>query len=248
MWDIRFQKMVKLWRLNNPKPINRLATSYATTPSAIMTNSGPRPLLFVANGNECGMFDVTDGSCPQDFRVLAPTEGRGLSTSKMALPFLTEVNLSTTQKLSKVLRAQGMSPTQDDDKLGRIGSCINAMVGSMGGYDHNYLITAGSDAYIRYWDFANPAKCSTVSGQVGTQQRPTFERVDFQMSTRMMICRQHEGPRLSELESSRVPRRLYRGLTRPENRHQDGILDLKLIQKPKALISASRDGSIKIWK
>jgi WD40 repeat protein len=125
---------------------------------------------------------------------------------------------------------------------------MNAMVGSMGGYDQNYLITGGGDAQIRYWDFSSPSKCYTVSGLIGFHHRPSYERLDIQGNC-IIVGRQTAGLRLQDIESSRLPRRLQRGLTRAETRHQDAILDLKLIQLPiNAILSCSRDGSVKLFK
>jgi hypothetical protein len=52
-----------------------------------------------------------------------------------------------------------------------------------------------------------------------------------------------------EMEGSKVPRKLERGQIRPENCHTDAILDLKLIDRPmKGVLSASRDGCVKVWR
>jgi phosphoinositide-3-kinase regulatory subunit 4 len=247
LWDVRWKSMVKLWHHPGSEPVTRLATSYAPVPSA-RTNSGPKPLMFVSAGSECGMFDIMDGTCRQGFRVLGPKGATGTSPSRVDLTSLKEIDVSA-KNLSSRLRSQGLLQRRENQPMASRGPQMNAMVGSIGGYDQNYLITGGGDAHIRYWDFSTPAKCYTVSGQVGSQQRPNYERLDFAGSNRLMVCRQTSGLRLQDLESSRVPRRLQRGLIRAESRHQDAILDLKLIQSPiKAIVSCSRDGSIKLFK
>jgi len=243
LWDIRFQRMVKLWQHSGGQPINRLATSFAPIPGS-RSNAGPRPLIFVASGSECGMFDLLDGECRQGFRMLTPQVGYGAPKARIDMAVLKEIDV-THKNLNSHLRKTG---AHWQEKPSSTGPTMNAMVGSMGGNDQNYLITGGGDAYIRYWDFSYPSKCYTVSGQIGSQHRSNYERVDFQ-SNRLLICRQTSGLPLHDIESSRLPRRLHRGLTRVESRHQDAILDLKLIQTPiKAIVSCSRDGTVKLFK
>jgi phosphoinositide-3-kinase, regulatory subunit 4 len=242
LWDIRFQRMVKLWHHSGGQPINRLATSYAPIPGS-RSNSGPRPLAFVASGSECGMFDLMDGGCRQGFRMMCPQGGS--ANARVESTVLKEVDVSD-KHLNRRLRTNGLH--RRDETPCDTGPSMNAMVGSMGGYDQNYLITGGSDAQIRYWDFSSPGKCYTVSGLLGSQHRPSYERLDLHGNC-LIICRQTAGLRLRDIESSRLPRRLQRGLTRADTRHQDAILDLKLIQLPvKAIISCSRDGSVKLFK
>lgn len=250
LWDVRFQKMVKLWHHSSGMPVSRLAASFAAFPAGAKDAAGaePRPFAFTSCGkNECAMFDLTDGSCRQSFRVLDTEEAYGQRQPRICLPVLKEISL-TSANARQFFRSQYVTPKTFRTDIGPLkGPTINSVVGSVGGFDQNYLITAGGDGHIRYWDFATPSKCFSVSGVV--QQRPSYDRIDFQPTGRLMLCRHAPGPRVTELESSRVPRLQQRGIARPENRHQDGILDLKLVQLPrKALLSASRDASIKVWR
>lgn len=250
LWDIRFQKMVKVWHHSSAMPVSRLATTYSSFPAGARNAAGaePRPFTFAACGNnECAMFDLIDGSCRQSFRVLDPEEAYGQHKARLALPALKAINLSSSSS-RRLLQNYGVVPkTFNSDVAPLKGPTINAIVGSVGGFDQNFLITGGGDCHIRYWDFASPTKCFSVSGAV--QQRPGYDRMDFQPCGRLMLCKHAPGPTLHELESSRVPRRQHRGIARPENRHNDAILDLKLVQLPrKAILSASRDSTIRIWR
>lgn len=248
LWDIRWPSMVKLWHHSGSKPITRLAASYANIPSG-KPGIGPRPLMFISSGNECGMFDISDGTCRQGFRVLASDGYYGLSTSAIESMSLTDIDCVGGRSLGRKIRQNGIAKGVENNLGTQNGPDVNAMVGSMGGYDQNYLITGGSDAYIRYWDFSAPTKCYTVSGQVASHGRPAYERVDFPEMNRLMLCRQNTGLRPQDFESSKIPRKLQRGHARAESRHRDAILDLKLIRNPiKAIISSSRDGTIKLFK
>ena len=199
--------------------------------------------MFVACGqNECGMFDALSGSCRQCFRVISPNSGAHSELSSK-LPLLRELNVSSSRKF---LKPTDLS-MKKSERLAH-GHSINAFVGSVGESDSSSLITGGEDGIIRHWDFASPAKCYTISGQSGFHHRPTFERIDAE-SQRLMICREAPAPRYREIESSRAPRMLERGLSRTENRHQDSVQDVKIISFPsRALISCSRNGTVKLWR
>ena len=250
LWDIRFQQKVKLWQHSSEGPVTRLATSFASLPKKWGDRGNAtterKPFMFVACGpNECGMFDVTNGSARDCFRVVGP---RSRSTDAMDLktkmPILREVDLSSARN----------SFRQDDfshntSRLGSLGPSINALVGNIGGSDHSYMVTGGDDGFIRYWDFSTPSKCFTVSGHDGFHQRPTYERVDFD-GQRLILCRQAPSmTRTSEIESSRFPRAIEMGPFRTEGRHTDSISDLKLINSPERLmVSCSRDSTVKLWR
>jgi len=123
---------------------------------------------------------------------------------------------------------------------------INAMCGSIGVGENSYLITGGGDARIRFWDFAMPSKCFVVSGQSSNQPRPSIERIDLDSRCRLMICRQLPSPKSMGGVSSQMGKRLGKGLAKPENHHTEAIQDLKIVNK--ALISASRDCTVKVWR
>jgi WD40 repeat protein len=119
------------------------------------------------------------------------------------------------------------------------------MVGSIGAGDQSYLITGGSDGLIRFWDFALPSKCYVVSGQASAQNRPSYERLDFDGNRRLILCRQTKP--LGSLDSATMPRKLFRGLKKPEHYHCDAVQDLKIIDN-NCLISCSRDCTVKVWR
>jgi phosphoinositide-3-kinase regulatory subunit 4 len=248
LWDLRFQQILKLWHHSRSAPVNRLATSFVPPPQSWVgrggANSESRPFLFAACGpNECAMFDITDGSCRECFRTV-DYASRFSNARLDEMPRLQEVPLPTSTR-RKVLASHGLSSRLGDVVSSSFRS-VNAMVGSIGASDHSFLITGGSDCRIRYWDFSVPSKCYVSSGIESVQPRPSFERIDYDPSCRLMLCRQPPTPSLSEVESSRVPRKLFQGLRKPENCHQDSIQDLKVVKS--GLLSCSRDCTVKLWR
>ena len=248
LWDLRFQRTVKIWQHSRSAPINRLATSFVPPPqlwAAKSTSSTEsRPFVFAASGpNECAMFDVTSGDCRECFRTI-DYGSRHSSMTLDDIPRLVEMPISSSSR-------RKMLPTQQvGSRLGNIVPSsflsVNAMVGSIGASDHSFLMTGGSDCRIRYWDFSVPSKCYVSSGLDLVQPRPSFERIDYDNSCRLMLCRQAPSPSVIEVESSRLPRKLLQGLRKPDNHHIDSIQDLKMIRT--GLVSCSRDGTVKLWR
>lgn len=173
--------------------------------------------MFVAcRQNECCMFDVTSGVARDCFRVIGPrsraTDSSADRNALTGMPVLRQLDLSSTSR--KPIRAGDLSGTIS--LAGRPGPSINALVGNLGGSEHRYIFTGGTDGFIRYYDFATPSKCFTISGHQGFHHRPTYERVDCD-GQRLILCRQSPIPRPNEIENSRFPRTLERGPCRPEN-------------------------------
>jgi phosphoinositide-3-kinase regulatory subunit 4 len=248
LWDLRFQQVVKLWKHSRGAPINRLATSFVPPPQSWLgrggSNAEAKPFIFAASGpNECGMFDIIDGSCRECFRTV-DYASRYSDSHLEEIPRLDEVPVSSPS------RRKFLSTQQLGTRLGNVIPSsflsINAMVGSIGPSDNSFLITGGSDSKIRYWDFIVPSKCYVSSELESVQPRPSFERIDYDRSCRLMLCRQTPSPTLGEVESSRVPRKLFQGLKKPVNHHTDSIQDLKIVKS--GLVSCSRDCTVKLWR
>lgn len=238
LWDIRFQQPFKLWRHSRGEKVNRLAASFVPPPQ---TWGGPnaaissRPFIFVGSpSNECSMFDVVDGSCVECFRAI----NGDLDALRAGenLPSLVDVTGRSH------LRYGVLSVRDDGFEVPRKSflPSINCMVGSIGGHSNSFLLTGGSDGCLRFWDFFSPNRCYSISGALNSQPRPTFERIDFDASRRLMLCRQHA--------TSRTISQGSRGLKKPEcYYHTDAIEDIKIVDKS-ALISCSRDRTVKVWR
>jgi phosphoinositide-3-kinase regulatory subunit 4 len=248
LWDLRFQKAVKIWQHSRNRPIQRLATSFVLPIQAWTgrgyPNAEARPFIFAASGpNECAMFDATNGSCQACFRSIVAGVGTPPVDSQPpnSLPSLQEIPTCTKKRLLLWSR-NGIHSTMGHAVPSPEPS-INAMVGSIGTGDNSYLITGGDDGHIRCWDFAVPSRCYTISGR--HLARPSVERLDFG-STRLLQSR-HDP--YSNGQADRFQRRLFHGMARPENRHFDSVQDLKIVEAPiKSLLSCSRDGTIKVWR
>mmetsp|Transcript_22570 Transcript_22570/g.31513 ORF Transcript_22570/g.31513 Transcript_22570/m.31513 type:complete len:264 (+) Transcript_22570:2-793(+) len=252
LWDIRFQKTVKLWQHSSAAPVNRLGAWFGCLPRGhTVSSNDTRPYMFAACGpNECSMFDIVDSSCRQCFRVLDPSTGY-MDPSAMTLPTLQDIPIASSHttfgRQNQNKRYWNDNFAYNSESTTTLKPQIAGMVGSINGKNpRDYLITGGSDCVIRYFDFVSPTKCYTVSGG---QQRPSFERVDFEGQGRLITCRDNPALRIKETESAHHPHRLHKGISRSDTKHHDAITDIKMVKHPmRALISCSNDGAIKIFR
>jgi WD40 repeat protein len=239
---------MKLWHHSRSSPINRLATSVVPPPQSWVgksSNLDAKPYIFAATGpNECAMFDATTGHCSECFRTIE-YGSRSPSSRIDGLPKLNEVPLSTSAR-RKTLFSQGIGSPRLSDVVSSSFRSVNCMVGSTGASDYSFLITGGSDCRIRHWDFAVPSRCYVSSGIEPVQPRPSFERIDYDHNSRLMLCRQAPAPALSEVDSSRVPRKLFQGTRAIPQGHNQCITDLKFLRNN--LASCSRDCTVKLWR
>ncbi len=249
LWDIRFQKLVKLWQHDSCAPVNRLGTSLF----APQHSNESMPYVVIGCGlNETSIFDVSRGNCTNCFRILDPdlcyTDQSALPENVITPPRFREENIcsmykgrvnTTCNAVSRVISQRIPSPEPS----------ILAFAGRIGHSHENFLLTGGSDGYIHYWNLNAASKCFAVSGLTSTSSRPVYEKVGLNRQGTLMLCRQFPFPKLNEIPSSLISKVTQKGPTRPDNLHQDAILDIKQLEYPiKGILSSSRDSCIKFWK
>ncbi|GIY06606.1 hypothetical protein CEXT_690021 [Caerostris extrusa] len=105
------------------------------------------------------------------------------------------------------------------------------------------LLTAGSDMRIRHWDLKNPSSSHIVVAAAGESPPPTNTTYKVIDGTEV-IC---ECCPKEEEKSSDDPNRRYPET--PPVGHFDIISAISTIQTTQPLIlSASKDGVVKVWK
>ena len=234
-----------------------------------------RPYIFMGCGlNEASVYDLTTGRCRQSFRVLDPSldyvDQSSLPASCLQVPYLKDIPLPSHSS-HRIFPALNMATKSTRYRHAPPEPSITAIVGRLApNTSNNYLITGGTDRHIRYWDFSSPSNCYTISGLYPDEARPTFENVDnlsSSSSCQLFLCRQkftdhsvsstanntdrfalHEKTNTASSNVSASSSSATKNNQSVNNSHQDAILDLKTISYPmNALLSASRDGSIKLW-
>lgn len=146
---------------------------------------------------------------------------------------------------------------------------VRAMIGRISSAHSSYLITAGTDRYIRYWDLKSPEGCFTFAGLQHAQPKSIYVtrkvseepysqgQQNFGPSTRpssgkLFVCYTSTTPSVDKILQSHLPIREGRGLSLSPPVPRDGIQDLKDLEMKstggRLLLSAGRDGEVKIWR
>jgi phosphoinositide-3-kinase, regulatory subunit 4 len=260
LWDIRYNVMCKLWRHSTAGMIHRLA---CTKSSASLGGSEGAYLFIAAGRNEAAFWGIPEGGeCLKCFRSVPMTAARGVMPS---LPHLNEVSIP----------AHPLSPLQGPHIGTRFKQtaadepAVRAIMGRITYNASSYVVTAGTDRNIRFWDLSAPSKCFTISGLEPAQPKPVYETPSSPgLRGKLFLCYDSAVPSVQATLQSQLPAREYRGLVPPvpgfkvwhllapslslscrSVSPQDAILDLKTIESPlRMMISGSRDGAIKLWR
>lgn len=109
----------------------------------------------------------------------------------------------------------------------------------------SFLLTAGSDMRIRYWDLNYPADSYIVAGAANDPLSPTVVSYRSRLIDGTEVIQEmYTRPRTSSTDDP--PRRCPE---MPPAGHHDCISDLGIFQTSQCfLVSAARDGVVKLWK
>lgn len=126
--------------------------------------------LFVSAGaNEAAVWGIPEGGeCCKCFRTVSLDASRGPiaplpSLEEVALPRHPFAPVRFTESSPERLAA---ADKQDS---------VRALLGRISQSNMSYLVTAGTDRCIRFWDFSAPNKCFTVSGLEAAQPKAMFD-------------------------------------------------------------------------
>ena len=244
--DVRFLMPIRSWAHPNRSAIHKLQAH----PSANRQKN--KRIICAAGNNELSVWDLERGEYRELF-VAAPIQeklGRYMRTLKAAEPPKKEI-----------------SP----DKLSQDGKPSFLPESSFRSFlypsECPYVITAGSDMRIRFWDLARIDQSYWISGikdQIECQY--TSQRMDnitmhyekISKSTSKLSPTTSSASLSSLLAgrnksssplASHLPTQISSSSENSYMHHHDCITDLALTEVPyPMLISASRDGVIKVWK
>lgn len=248
LWDTRYQLLAKLWRHSSHSTVHRLATC-ARLPITSSTEGASAPLAFVAAGdNEVAVWDLSlGGECLQCFRARRTSPHdvvSGDAEDKLALPTLKEVPVQAHPKARVCLNSALNAPLRLDDPKRRMHT-VRTIMGRISVHGNSFVITAGTDCHIRYWDFFDPKRCMTVSGPKLSGMRPVYENPRVAVAgtssatdTRYFVCRDMDAS--DPPPPADVPLIQQRGPVSPPTAHIDAILDLKSIDYPTKLMLSSK--------
>lgn len=285
LWDVRYNLPCKLWQHSSQKPINRMACCKSLRGSNNSTGSigaGMMPqtdgaYLFVAAGNnEAAVWGIPEGrECWRCFRAV-PLEHNRLPHAP--LPTLEDIALprhpygplslplNTPSKAGRYSASAfpiggaslpGLSPNvQVENQMPVAEHTVRAVIGRISQSNSSYLITAGSDKTIRYWDFSSATRCFTVSGLEAGQPKGLFATPNVGADgsgaaggKRLFVCYVASTPSADTILQAHLPIREGRGIALPSANFKDAILDMKNMELPmRLMLTSGRDGVIKLWR
>jgi len=236
VWDMRFNIPVKSWRHPFKNRIHRLSNySYGKNSSWIFCTSGIT--------NDVTVWDVETNTCKQYFRVLNSDESTSLPSFKVVdTPDTLESAIEELQR-PQVNRSTFSSPLSSNfDNPPPTSSGVKTILNPP---ESPYLITAGDDKRIRFWNLQTASSSFTVCGLTNDQPKP---RYSSHVSGDVILFQ--EFPNLEDSGTQSAPNiSKLRGPSSATVNHHESILDVKLMEFPhRMLLSGGRDGVIKVWK
>jgi phosphoinositide-3-kinase regulatory subunit 4 len=271
LWDLRFKLRLKGWVFQGAAPIHRL----------VLPKLRKKSPLYIAGGTgqgEVTVWDVEKTICREVYRTGIAKDTAGLkSTTLMDLDeekpggmlgrFSTNLEPTANSAADAGIRALGVYAQSMDDGRG----------GGGGDAKYVFLLTAGPDWKVRYWDTYRPEASLVVSGLETDEQRAVYSTSqpspDTMVVTERLALPQGQtqtqgsaaagGGRESRSSNSSAKRTAAAqgqaqkparstalvGLQQQFLRsHLDTILDVALIEQPYGMvISADRSGVIYLF-
>merc|ERR1719499_346685 len=255
LWDLRYEMTVQSWRyVENPPIVHLTACPFSRLCGE---HQGTGPLLFVSalQSNEIAAYDMNTWECRVRFRANDTPEqqkpvkrpprtkvGHSMSDasskrgnwSSRRLPMHISTLLPIGHEIDRkaAIEAVNEELTALCSNFGTDHDAITGCLVSQG----NFVVTAGHDRVVRYWDVKGSSKSRRLCGPNHNYRISYSKRA----STHEELFEEYSEVR----PTARSTRQNYT----VNSVHQDIITDLKTIQgHQNILLTASRDGVVKAW-
>ena len=256
LWDLRFKMRLKSWGVPGKGSIYRLS---------IHPTKGRGKWVCVAGGTgqgEVTVWDLERTLCREIYRVGGNKEGpKGYEAwdvdedrpEGMLGRFATNIEPAATGNADRGVRAMavGTGPTDEQREV-----------------RHAFLITAGSDKKLRFWDLARIENSVVVSGLLPDEGRPTFtashptpsmtlntERWPKQVGGPLSAAAAANGGSLGTRgragTSPRPARTTVISLQQQQllRSHLDAVVDVAMLESPFMMsVSVDRSGVVFVFK
>jgi len=252
VWDLRFGIIVSAWLHPKRERINRLYISRATCSD---------PLVYLG-ANDLSLYNVADGKLVQGYRNVSTSTNfdDARDADNLVSVEISQLSPITASSVSCSLWSQlGLDSAMSRKKA---ESSVRAILCPFDALEPNYIpthkahvpqsvVSAGTDRHIRYWD-SEVSNCYSIwDHEYGAVTKQFWDKTTNKDDAVVTMCRE-EQPAVSSNFSVLAE---GRGLPHPTSNHEDCILDLAYVNShssfPKKahgfLLSASRDGVVKVW-
>ena len=176
--------------------------------------------LFVAAGqNESAVWGIPEGGeCHKCFRSVPMSSGRARYVSE--LPYLTDIPLPRHPR-GVIPGTGGLRRQQTARALNQCEPAVKAIIGRISQSGSSYLVTAGTDRQIRFWDFSSPSRCFTISGLELGQPKSSYESPNIEnLSNKLHVSYDTALPSSSTLVQAHMPYWENRGPINPINKYK----------------------------
>jgi phosphoinositide-3-kinase regulatory subunit 4 len=252
LWDLRFKLRLKAWACHGAAPIHRLYQ--------VPLLKTKKTRLYIAGGSgqgEVTVWDFEKHICKEVYRTGTSKEIGTKSTTLVDLDeekpggmlgrFATALEPSASSAMDRGIRALTVHTQAIDDK---------------GDSRHTFLLTAGPDWKIRYWDTNRAEASVVVSGLEVDEAKPQYtttqsspdtlvitERLS-QPQSQVLNGRDSRSSPPSRKTAQKSPRSGLISLQQQQllKSHLDNILDVALVEQPYGMvISGDRSGVINMF-
>ena len=248
LWDLRFKLRLKAWVFHGASQIHRL-----------LLPKLKRQRLYIAGGTGQGEITVWD------FEKLVCKEVYRTGNSKDTGPKSTTLIDLDEEKSGGMLGrfATSLEPTANSiaDRGIRALVVNSQAIDDKGDSKHTFLLSAGPDWKVRYWDTNRPEISVIVSGIEADEAKPQYMTSQPSPDT-TVVSERLSQPLAPQVPSGRESRNSTSSAKKPPPKpsrtglisvqqqhllksHLDTILDVALIEQPYGMvISADRSGVI----
>jgi phosphoinositide-3-kinase regulatory subunit 4 len=252
LWDLRFGLRLKAWVCHGAAPIHRLYQ--------VLLPKSKRSRLYIAGGSGQGELTVWDFEkhiCKEVYRTGTCKDIGTKSTTLVDLDeekpggmlgrFATAIEPSASSAMDRGCHALAVHTQTTDDKVDS---------------KHTFLLTAGPDWKIRYWDTNRPEASMVVSGLDADEAKPQYTISQSTSETFVVTERfshpqnqtnsgkDSKGSSASRQSPQKSPRSGLISLQQQHllKSHLDSILDVALIEQPYGMVvSGDRSGVINMF-
>ncbi|KAK0722074.1 hypothetical protein B0T26DRAFT_850423 [Lasiosphaeria miniovina] len=251
LWDLRFKMRLKGWGVPGKGSIYRLCVHPA---------KGRGRWICVAGGTgqgEVTVWDLERTLCREIYRVGGNKEGpKGYDAWEvdedkpegMLGRFATNIEPSATGNADRGVRAMivGTGATEEQRDV-----------------RHAFIITAGSDKKLRFWDLSRIESSLVFSGLLPEEGRPTFTAshptTSMTLNTERLPRQASTSPANGAVSSvsgsrgrsSRPPRSTVISLQQQQllKSHLDAVMDVAMLESPYTMtVSADRSGVVFVFQ
>ena len=232
LWDLRFCVPAYFWRQPSKACIRKIAYR------------GGKTVVACAGADDITSWDVSTASITQINRIIPrgvdipPIRSLSCINTDAPRDFAAEeleaITHETKTVISEISESLRPSVNQTATATAQRPRRVRTMSMFCAG---NYIISGGDDMCIRYWDETATGSSYTICCNKGHDYSYTRSMIDG--------CTVQQAVELVSTEQMQNGK----GTTSVNPRHKDAILDITATEFPyNMLITAGRDGKIKVWK